>query len=139
VARTPAQRGKVGNWLLESRLARGWDTQEKARAEIARLTGWTIPQSVYAEWESGRRLPSDTNLERLQGFYGDAPVSAPASEISELAASIRDLARAIQEERAERLEWERGVLESVSSLARWLGQRDDPEHVPLEDGRGVGR
>lgn len=70
VARTPAQRGRIGNWLVESRLARGWDTQEKARAEIARLTGWDVAQSVYAEWESGRRIPSDANLARLEEFYG---------------------------------------------------------------------
>jgi hypothetical protein len=87
VARTPAQRGKVGNWLVEARLARGWDTQERARAEIGRLIGWQIPQSVYAEWESGRRVPSEANLERLQGFYGTRPTSA-SSEDSAVAAAI---------------------------------------------------
>src|SRR5688572_13436106 len=129
VARTPAQRGKVGNWLVESRLARGWDTQEKARAEIARLTGWTIPQSVYAEWESGRRLPSEANLDRLRGFYGDAPGATESGDslaeaIRLQAEAIRELARSIADERAERLEWERGFVEAVRELATAIAQRD---------------
>lgn len=135
VARTPAQRGKVGNWLVESRLARGWDTQEKARAEIARLTGWKVPQSVYAEWESGRRLPSDTNLDKLRGFYGDAPgaTETPDDLVAVLSAQARAIAALVEEVRAERqarVAWEQGFLEAMRELAKAAMQQDGPEHVP---------
>ena len=136
MARTPAQRGRIGAWLLQARLTRGYETQSDARREIERLTGWRIPQSQYAEWESGRRVPSEAALERLQGFYGAlTETPPPATDLSELAASIRALAQAIQEERAERLEWERGVVESVQEIVRALVQRDGPEPVPLGDVR----
>lgn len=88
MARTPAQRGPIGNWLVESRIARAWDTQERARAEIERLTGWRIPQSVYAEWESGRRVPSDGNLTKLREFYGTKETGATLSGDAGLAAAI---------------------------------------------------
>lgn len=91
MARTPAQRGRTGNWLVERRLARGWATQASARGEIERLTGWRIPQSVYAEWESGRRVPSDANLDRLREFYGDdeRPATAAGDSASIVAALDR--------------------------------------------------
>jgi transcriptional regulator with XRE-family HTH domain len=136
VARTPAQRGRIGTWLVQARLARGYETQAVARREIERLAGWRIPQSQYAEWESGRRVPSEAALERLEGFYGTQQDSTPAaSDLSELAASIRMLAKAIEEERAERIEWERGVVESIQALAQGLIQRDDPEPAPRASGR----
>lgn len=129
VARSPAQRGKVGNWLVESRMARGWDTQSEAREQIARLANWKIPQSVYAEWESGRRLPSEANLDRLRSFYGDAPgtTETPDALVTALmaqAAAIRALAETIAQERAERIEWERGVVSSIREVALALAQRD---------------
>jgi hypothetical protein len=61
-------------------MARGWDTQALAREQIARLTGWRIPQSVYAEWESGRRLPSEANLDRLRSFYGNEETGPALSD-----------------------------------------------------------
>jgi hypothetical protein len=95
VARTPAQRGRIGNWLVESRLSRGWDTQEKARSEIERLTGWRIPQSVYAEWESGRRVPSDANLARLTEFYGGGESPVMPDQQQALIAALRAQTEAI--------------------------------------------
>jgi len=76
-------------------MARGWDTQTLAREQIAKLTGWRIPQSVYAEWESGRRLPSEANLDRLRSFYGDAPQSTetPDSLVTALTAQTAALDR----------------------------------------------
>lgn len=81
-------------------MARGWATQEKARGEIERLTGWRIPQSVYAEWESGRRTPTEANLERLREFYGHeetGPSAVGEAGLSELVAALRDQTRAMDE------------------------------------------
>lgn len=101
-------------------MARGWSTQEKARGEIARLTGWTIPQSVYAEWESGRRTPTEANLERLRGFYGDGPEGTVAP--ADLVAAISVLVEEIRAERAARVAWEQGCEATPSSmLAKMLG------------------
>ena len=97
-------------------MARGWDTQEKARSEIQRLTGWRIPQSVYAEWESGRRLPADANLARLEEFYGStgapeatqtpdalvAALMAQTAAITELVSELRE-ARGLSQEVRERV------------------------------------
>lgn len=106
-------------------MARGWDTQEKARAEIHRLTGWKVPQSVYAEWESGRRIPADANLERLQAFYGtEATTTAPDDSV---AAAIRDQTEVIrlfvEETRLARVAQEttaQAVAEMVGRLDRFL-------------------
>lgn len=140
VARTPAQRGRIGNWLVESRLARGWETQEKARAEIARLGNWKIPQSVYAEWESGRRLPSDANLERLQGFYGTEPGhSRTAAPDDPVAAAIdrqtqmleRLLTPLLAELRQAHSTREREAAAAIEAeVDRLSSRRPDPDPVP---------
>lgn len=101
VARTPAQRGTIGNWLLESRLSRGYTSQAKARAEIERLTGWRIAQSVYAEWESGRRVPEGDNFRRLQEFFGPVP-SASNSGGQDQAALILAISSLVEQLQADR-------------------------------------
>jgi len=88
MGRTPAQRGTVGQWLLESRLARGYRTQERARSEIERLTGWKIPVSVYSEWESGSRVPSEDNQARLTEFFGALPAAPAAGDQASIVAAI---------------------------------------------------
>ena len=135
VARTPAQRGKVGNWLVESRLARGWDTQEKARAEVARLTGWTIPQSVYAEWESGRRLPSEANLDRLRSFYGDAPeaTETPDALVAALTAQTAAITALVGEMQKARQEVDPRLVAQILAFATQTGflpREDDPDDPP---------
>lgn len=94
MARTPAQRGRIGQWLMESRLARGYRTQERARREIERLTGWKIPVSVYSEWESGTRVPSEDNQARLAAFFGNPPTTAasPGDQAAVIAALDRQTA-----------------------------------------------
>lgn len=128
MARTPAQRGRIGNWLVESRLARSWATQDKARAEIERLTGWRIPQSVYAEWESGRRLPADGNLARLQEFYGDTPqTGAAAADTGAVLEAVRELVGEIRAERQARQEWEQTFVEAIRELVLAAKQPAEPE------------
>lgn len=70
--RTPAQRGPIGNWLRDERLARGWSSAGTARGNLERA-GIKVAASVYAEWESGTRIPSEAQLARLQDFYGSKP------------------------------------------------------------------
>jgi len=74
--RTPAQRGPVGNWLRDERLSRGWK-QETARANLARA-GISIPASVYAEFESGTRVPSEERIQAIAAYYGSSPAESPA-------------------------------------------------------------
>lgn len=137
MARTPGQRGRIGNWLVESRLARSWETQEKARREIQRLTGWRVPASVYAEWESGRRIPSDTNLDRLQDFYGTAPgQTEKAATTDEVAAAIdrqtEALTALLVELREERAATAAETARLLGLLGAALGLRADPGETPAE-------
>lgn len=144
MARTPAQRGKIGNWLVERRMARGWATQEQARAEVERLTGWRIPQSVYAEWESGRRVPSEANLARLEEFYGGEPAELAgdgmAALLSRLVAAQEDQARAIREQTqaiAQAMLTISDMLGSVVPLAAELpGRTRDASARPEAESRG---
>lgn len=133
--KTAEERGPVGAWAYEARVERELSVEQV----IERLPTRYHPATLR-KVESGSSQPGRRMLRELAALYGvEAPGEplAPTTELSELAASIRDLARAIQEERAERLEWERGVLESIASLAQWLSRQDDPAPVPLEDGRGA--
>ena len=46
--KSPRQRGNLGNWLREARLARGYTSVVKAREALARLTGHDINYSMVA-------------------------------------------------------------------------------------------
>lgn len=146
MARTPSQRGRIGAWLVQARLARGYATQVEARREIERLAGWRIPQSQYAEWESGRRVPSDAALERLQGFYGvpETPEALPTGDLATLVAEMREqnrlMASVVSELREYRLltadalrgqaTTQKGIEDGILALADAIGSA-----IPL----GVGR
>lgn len=86
----------MGNWLREQRLARGLTTQIKARRALAQA-GIPIAESVYAEWESGTRLPSDAQIEKLTAFYGSSPFDGvePSADLSALVAALSLQAAAI--------------------------------------------
>ena len=70
--KTPEERGTIGQWLRDARLARKW-TQARAREEIARQTGVVVNPTSYGLWESGAREPSPENLELLERVFGAAP------------------------------------------------------------------
>ena len=91
----------------------------------------TVSEQTVRVWESNAdRRPSAQNLDALERIFGSqAPERATTAD--DLAASIRELAEAIRQERAERIEWERGLLESLQALALALAQRDGPEPAPL--------
>lgn len=132
VAKTPAQRGRIGNWLRESRLQRGYSSAAEAREAIERLTGWRIQPSVFAEWESGRRLPSDENLEKLRSFFGDEPDAPRAvGDVAEIVAAIdrqteaiRELVRELSATRASQDARDTAVQEALADLANSLAARD---------------
>lgn len=102
MAKTPAERGPIGQWLVESRLARGWKTAEVARRELVRLGGIRIAPSQYAEYEAGTRIPKAETLEKFQSFYG----SAPTTDTGELAGLVGALSALVEEMRADRRERE---------------------------------
>lgn len=63
--------------MRDERAARGWKNQKTARANLARA-GISIPESVYAEYESGTRIPSEDRLAALVGYFGTSPhIEAP--------------------------------------------------------------
>jgi transcriptional regulator with XRE-family HTH domain len=104
--RTPAQRGPIGNWLRDERIARGWTNAATARANLDRA-GIRVAPSVYAEWESGTRLPSERHLEQLRAFYGSEPVGAATGRDAVAAAIDRQtevLGALVDELRAMRVE-----------------------------------
>ena len=96
--RTPAQRGRIGNWLRDERLARGW-SQKVARQNLA-AAGVPVAESVYAEWESGTRVPNDVNQGRLEAFFGpvtESPAEAtPAGLFTELLGLQQQLVMAFE-------------------------------------------
>ena len=95
--RTPAQRGRIGNWLRDERLARGW-SQKVARNNLS-AAGVPVAESVYAEWESGTRVPNDRNLARLEEFFGpvtENPADATPAGFSDLLALQRQLVDAFE-------------------------------------------
>lgn len=138
MARTPAQRGRTGTWLVQARLTRGYETQRVARQEIERLTGWRIPQSQYAEWESGRRVPSEAALERLEAFYGAQTETATPEGMAGLVSLVTELIGELRAERQARVEWEQGFLEAMRELARAGGPQGDPADAPLGDVQAAG-
>lgn len=129
MARTPAQRGRTGTWLVQARLARGYDTQAVARREIERLTGWRIPQSQYAEWESGRRVPSDAALERLQAFYGTPDEQAViGTDASSIVAAIDRLTEAVRAQGQQQVDGMTALAEVLGVVLSRLGGL--PERTP---------
>lgn len=117
-------------------MARGWDTQATAREQIAKLTGWRIPQSVYAEWESGRRLPSEANLDRLRSFYGDAPgaTETPDSLVAALTAQTAAISELVAALRSDEFEIRLRALEAeVRSLRGQRAGAGSPERSVLPE------
>lgn len=127
----------IAAWIARERRRMGL----KPRDVAARLTlmGLDVTEATVKVWESNAdRRPNPYNLDGLERIFDSKapqPAPEPSTDITELAASIRDLAKAIEAERAEREAWERGVLESVQALARALARRDGPEPAPLAGGR----
>jgi HAMP domain-containing protein len=109
------QRGAVGAWLREARLARGYTNARHACAAMARLTGHTIHYSAWAAYESGGREIGELHKSWLEEFFGPMPeptqdsAGALASALRELVTEVR-LARIAQETSARALSEMLGVL-----------------------------
>jgi transcriptional regulator with XRE-family HTH domain len=93
--RTPAQRGPIGNWLRDERIARGWTSASVARRHLAR-SGIRVAESVYAEWESGTRIPSERQQEALEGFYGSKPAAGGVLADTALLVQLTRIAEALE-------------------------------------------
>jgi transcriptional regulator with XRE-family HTH domain len=98
MARTPGQRGPIGRWLVEQREQRGWATAEIARTQLERLGGIHLARSVYAEYESGRRVPTEGTLQRLIDFYGTGPGEdvTPGTTLDRIATALEAQVRQTQ-------------------------------------------
>ena len=142
MAKTPKERGRIGAWLVDQRMARGWSTAAKARAELERLGGIRVAPSVYAEWESGSRLPSEANLARLETFYGSSPSAAP--DQSDIVTAVREQTQVYRQmfeqfqRQADAAERRADMLEHIvlSLLAPAVRRQADPEAVRLLEQMG---
>lgn len=119
--RTPAQRGPVGNWLRDERLARQWRSAAVARRNLERA-GIKVAPSVYAEWEAGTRIPSERQLNALVAYYGTQPgheAAAPGGT-ADILAALRLQVQVNQTlmARADRAEDERQGLTDQLALVR---------------------
>jgi transcriptional regulator with XRE-family HTH domain len=110
--RTPAQRGRYGQWLVAAREKRGFSTAAKALAALT-AAGIHIGRSAYAEYESGTKTPSRNHLPLLEEFWG--PVGEPVEDQPDLAGALSELAEELGAVRREREAWERGVLAVLRS------------------------
>lgn len=113
-------------WLVAQREAHGLKAEEVARR--LRDQGFQAEDSTYRTWESssGRRpAPETVNaLERMFGTVAPAEGGPATRDIAELVAAISRqadaisrLVEAVEQERAARAEWERGLLSALRDLA----------------------
>ena len=121
--------GPWGPTLDRVRRERDWSQQQAFEALREGLRLGPKSRAAYVSLEAGR-VPSPEQHAYLVSQFGEPEPVAAATTEGDLAGSIRELAEAIRQERAERIEWERGVLESLQALAQALVQRDDPEPAP---------
>lgn len=135
VALSDDQRGPRAAWLRRHRIPRfgtgdgGLVKLSKALLELGLDRSW----STIKGWESSDErspIPPDAlpYLEQLFGESAPRPYVAPSTP--ELIAAIDALVQTIRDERAERLEWERGVVDSIREVALALARRDGPEPAP---------
>lgn len=138
--KTPGQKGAVGAWLTQTRKARGYKSGATARAEIERLTGWRISPSVYGEWESGSRVPSDENLARLEDFFGPMPrdvFEAPGDggAVARLAVA-QERTAAILDRQTDAIERQVAVLEQLVQAVREASAESSGSMAGLADSLG---
>ena len=122
------QKPPIAAWIQRERKRLGLSTKDLS--DRLAIIGAKVGEQTISVWESyADRRPSADNLDALERLF-DSQAPERAATADDLAASIRELAEAIRQERAERIEWERGLLESLQALALALVQRDGPEHAP---------
>lgn len=132
--RRDEQRGRVGRWLRAQRLERGYGTQAAAVKALG-TWGWPVAASVYAEWESGGRVPSDENLARLQEFFGgsvaqshqDADIAALIAINHELVTAVSALVARLDRLTDEQAGGLRDLAEAIGDLARQASRASEPD------------
>src|SRR5674476_1018019 len=92
--KTPEQRGPIGAWAYEARIAAGLSPEQVV--ERLGLAGIEVRPSTIRGIESGNKQPGRQLLRALAGVYGSKPPAPqPEPEEGDLAAAIRDQAEAI--------------------------------------------
>lgn len=115
--KSPQERGPIGAWAFEARATAGMSVPEVLAALAAR--DHRVRDATIRGIESGAKRPGRRLLALLAEIYSSDPPGeqAPAvANLGELADAIRQLADAIQEERSQRADWERGILEALRGL-----------------------
>lgn len=114
-------------WLIRHRKRLGLTP-----ADIARQLD--VAETTVRGWEAGRPIRSE-NIDALAVVFGEeAPERSRTSDdslviaLTRQAAAIEALAVAIQQDRSQRAEWERGLLEGIREL---LGQEEGPSSDPV--------
>jgi transcriptional regulator with XRE-family HTH domain len=138
--RTPAQRGRYGQWLVAARQAKGYETATKALQAMA-AAGIAIGKSTYAEYESGSKAPSKNHLPLLEAFWGPAPeVNAEPTDQTDLVVAIRELVDEMRLSRAQQDESTQALLRAVAAvLPSTQGRPGTSGDTGLEAPAGTGR
>lgn len=90
---TAKERGTEATWLAEARRAK-WSNQELAARAITKATGVTgLSKSVLAEYESGRRTPSEKHREAFAQVFGPMPTGEPAAALPDMARFLEAMDR----------------------------------------------
>jgi transcriptional regulator with XRE-family HTH domain len=120
------------------RQERGWSQQEAHEHLHEGLGLGSKSRASYIALEAGH-APSAAQQKFLVSYFGKTPDESPEPQPVDLTKLVADLIVELQAERreraaerAERLEWERGLVSAVQDIARALGQGDDPLPAPLE-------
>jgi hypothetical protein len=131
----PPSREPQGRWarhIHAVRKERGWSQTYGFEQVREGLNLAAKSRTAYIPLDIGTREPTPEEGEVLASVYGwpsdepPEPLEATETPASDLAAAIRELVETIRSERAERLEWERGVVASIREVGLALGRRDDP-------------
>ena len=91
--KTPEQRGPIGAWAYEARIATGLSPEQVA--ERLAIAGIEVRPSTIRGIEAGSKNPGRALLKALAGVYGSRPAPQSEAEEGDLAAAIRDQAEAI--------------------------------------------
>lgn len=115
--KTPEQRGPIGAWAYEARLAVSLSPEQVV--ERLGLAGIQVRPSTIRGIESGNKQPGRQLLRALTGVYGSKPpvTTADPEPPADLLSAITALVAALDADREERLALTRAIAALAQSLA----------------------
>lgn len=136
--KTPEQRGPIGNWTRERRLAKGM-SPEQVVDQLVRF-GVHIKASSYRGVESGARRPGGEALAALEQLWGSEAPKPEVVSTGDLVAALQaqtavisELVEALRQMTVERPATDEATVRAmVEALLRVARPGDEPQ-LPLAD------